>query len=198
MMFSRIHRVLTAVILLWGQTALAAVPTSVARLRDEPAIKDVQQAALRFFGVDKDEIDSMKTRAAIKALLPKLSVSAGHVVSDATDDTINQEFSATQVWVARGTDGTATDIRGQATWNLPLLMFNPEELDVLTLGESRQRVIKEVTTLYFDRRRLQVDMMLSPPTDAQTKITKELRLEELTSLIDAMTGGWFGKEMAAD
>ena len=28
-------------------------------------------------------------------------------------------------------------------------------------------------------------------------LTKELRLEELTGLIDAMTGGWFQKELDA-
>ena len=45
------------------------------------------------------------------------------------------------------------------------------------------------------RRRLQVDMLLTPPTDRATLLSKNLRIEELTGLIDAMTGGWFQRQL---
>ena len=51
--------------------------------------------------------------------------------------------------------------------------------------------LDEVTRLYFDRRRLQVEQLLSPPSDIKTQIKNELRLQELTASIDALTGGKF-------
>ncbi len=50
---------------------------------------------------------------------------------------------------------------------------------------------KEITRLYYTRRRLQVDLILNPPRDAPTKLSKELRVDELTATLDAMTGNLF-------
>jgi hypothetical protein len=77
------------------------------------------------------------------------------------------------------------------TWNLPQLVFNAEELDVASLAGLMEGLLKESTRLYFMRRRLQVDMILTPPTDQASLLSKDLRLQELTGLLDAMTGGWF-------
>ena len=38
-------------------------------------------------------------------------------------------------------------------------------------------------------------MLLTPPTDRATLLSKNLRIEELTGLIDAMSGGWFQEEL---
>ena len=86
-------------------------------------------------------------------------------------------------------------MRGKVAWNLPQLVFNAEELDVASLAGLVEGLLKESTRLYYMRRRLQVDMILTPPTDQASLLTKQLRLEELTGLIDAMTGGWFSRAL---
>ena len=89
------------------------------------------------------------------------------------------------------------NVRGKATLNLPRLIFNPEELDVASLAGLVEGILKESTRLYYMRKRLQVDMVLKPPTDQATLISKRLRIEELTAMLDAMTGGWYQKALDA-
>ncbi len=58
--------------------------------------------------------------------------------------------------------------------------------------QLRNDILAEVTRLYFERRRLQIEMAESGET-GQERIDKELRLQELTSLINRLTGGHFTK-----
>ena len=61
--------------------------------------------------------------------------------------------------------------------------------------QLRDDVLDEVTSLYFGRRRLQIEMRLTPPQDTTLMCEKQLRLQELTAGIDALTGGWFSRNM---
>ena len=61
--------------------------------------------------------------------------------------------------------------------------------------QLRDDVLDEVTRLYFERRKLQIELKQDPPKDVDEYIEKELRLQELTANIDAMTGGWFSREI---
>ncbi len=187
-----------------GGTAMASqdpIDRALEELKQEPTVREVQEAALRNFQVNTDQVDSMRSRAAIKALAPVLEVSGGYSVSDTYE--LSENFAenyylgggANKPWITRGADGDAYDVRGKLAWNLPQLIFNAEELDVASLAGLVEGLLKESTRLFFMRRRLQVEMILTPPTNRETMLTKELRLEELTGLIDAMTGGWFQREL---
>jgi hypothetical protein len=183
---------------------LAATPDGVhealAELKREPNVRNVQEAALEYFRVNQDQIDSMRSRARLKALAPVLEVSGGYTKSELDDVNFNaaegfgvQSFQdgLTEPWIIRGSGGMGWNIRGKATINLPRLIFNPEELDVASLAGLVEGILKESTRLYYMRRRLQVDMILKPPTDQATMLSKQLRIEELTAMLDAMTGGWY-------
>jgi hypothetical protein len=61
--------------------------------------------------------------------------------------------------------------------------------------QLRDDVLNEVTRLYFERRRLQVETLLSGPEDIADKIENELRLQELTASIDAITGSYMLKRL---
>jgi hypothetical protein len=160
-------------------------------LKAEPTVRDVQEAALRYFHVNQRQVESMRTRASQKALAPVVEFSGGFTDSDTDEDTLNYEFHPSSPWVQRYAGGRAWDVRAKLSWNLPRLVFNSEELDVASLAGLVEGLLKESTRLYFMRRRLQVDMILNPPGDTATLLTKELRIQELTGLLDAMTGGWF-------
>ena len=67
-----------------------------------------------------------------------------------------------------------------------------EAQDIVKL---RDKVLDEVTRLYFDRRRLQVDQLLSPSLDLKGQIEAELRLQEMTANLDALTGGAFSASL---
>jgi hypothetical protein len=80
-------------------------------------------------------------------------------------------------------------------WRLDKLVMSSERIRIINEAQDivklRDKVLDEVTRVYFDRRRLQVDQLLSPSSGLREKIKNELRLQELTASIDALTGGEF-------
>jgi hypothetical protein len=195
----RISLIAIALTMLMGIPVASAqhnVQAQLQTLKREPAVRQVQEASLRYFRVNSNSVNSMRRRASWKALLPVTEVSGGFTKTDLDEETKNfEKFIDGSSWLLKGTGGEAYEIRGKLSWNLPQLIFNPEELDVASLAGLMEGILKESTRLYFMRRRLQVDMILSPPTDRATLLSKQLRLEELTGLLDAMTGGWFQREL---
>lgn len=157
----------------------------------EPSIREVQKSALEFFNIDANTVGSMRTRAKLKALLPKIEVRYRAGSDNAAIQTY--DFLAGQ---AVSKDDGAADLQEfqvSGSWNLPSLMFNAEVLDVSSLAVLQEGVLKNVTRLYYTRRRMQVNLILNPPRDAETRITKSLRIEELTATLDAMTGNLFAR-----
>jgi hypothetical protein len=61
--------------------------------------------------------------------------------------------------------------------------------------KTRDSLLKAVTKTYFARRKLQIDLMLNPPSDITEKLEMDLRLQEMTAQLDAQTGGWFSKNI---
>jgi len=61
--------------------------------------------------------------------------------------------------------------------------------------ELRDSILDDVTRSYFERRRLQVELITDPPTEPKAQLAKELRIQELTAILDGLTGGWFSSEI---
>lgn len=174
------------------------VQAQIDALEEEPSIQQAQAAALRFFNVDPAAVEGMRSRAAMKGLMPSVSAGYRQAWTHLGIESINVEFRNPEDGPAIIDDanGGLQEIQVGASWNLPLLVFNAEVLDVGSLAVLQEGVLKEVTRLYFTRRRLQIDLILDPPADPATRMSKELRIAELTSTLDAMTGNLFSEAEA--
>lgn len=173
------------------------VQSELAELKAEPSIQDVHVAALRFFNLDPDTVSSMRTRANFKALLPDLTVRFNNRNSTIDAEQFNlATHGDEEPLTIDDAQGTAQELQVSGTWSLSRLMFNPEVLDVGSLAVLQEGVLKESTRLYYTRRRLQVDLILNPPKDGATRLSKELRIEEMTATLDAMTGNIFARYQA--
>lgn len=88
-----------------------------------------------------------------------------------------------------------------ATWDLDRLVMSSEQIRVINEAQDvvklREKVLGEVTRLYFERRRLQVDLLLNPKSDLLGQVRDELRLRELTANLDAFTGGRFSESIGS-
>ena len=60
--------------------------------------------------------------------------------------------------------------------------------------QLRDDIMNEITRTYFERRRLQIETYLSPPRDIKQILEKDLRIQELTADLDALTGGYFSAQ----
>ena len=61
--------------------------------------------------------------------------------------------------------------------------------------QLRDDIVDEVTRTYFERRRLQIALLTNPPPDQQASLDKELRLQELTGILDGLTGGYVSQHL---
>lgn len=165
------------------------------RYAGEPTVREVQEQAVAYSNVHPEIIDSWRLRARTNALAPRLRTGA--------QGTLNRDLRTVTQTGEADTEFKNDDNGGrltvETTWELDRLIFEPREMDVareaVRISNLRDRVLDEVTRRYFERRRLQIDIELSPPTDLADRVKKELRLQELTADIDAATGGWFGDKL---
>jgi hypothetical protein len=167
----------------------------MARFKDEPSVREVQRAAIAYYNVSPDVIQSLRGKARRKAMLPGLTISGATYKSTsalAVDDIIYRPVGIAQY---QDQNYAYTGASATLTWSLDKLVFNAEELDVMSLIGIQDGIQREVTTLYYVRRRLQIEQLLNPPTTTAARIAAELRLEELTGLLDAYTGGFFSKSI---
>ena len=197
-----LHRCIGIGLLLLGLSASDAlaqrgfspeVQRKLEALKEEPTVREAQKAALEFFNIDPGAVTSMRRRAAVKGLMPSLEARYRHNKSNLDVDTRNTTIDD-QPFLFDRVEGGVNEIQVGVRWNLPLLVFNAEVLDVGSLAILQEGVLKEVTRLYYTRRRLQIDLILNPPNDPGTLVSKDLRIEELTSTIDAMAGNIFSRQ----
>ncbi len=162
----------------------------------EPKIREVQVAAIKYYNVSPSKIASLRSRTRSKALIPGIAVGFTNSLSSfnrSVDDIIFRN-----VGIAKLEEQNADFVgfSASASWSLDRLVFNAEELDVMSLIGIQDGLQREVTALYYVRRRLQIEMLLNPPKTLASRLSGRLRLEELTGLLDAYTGGYFSRKIA--
>jgi hypothetical protein len=183
-----------ATVSLVAQVALpgaARAPGAVLRrFASEPDVREVQRAAARWVGADPKRFRSWRRRVRKAAWLPQLRV---RVQRGYEDDLLSNASGQT-----RAMDDELT-LEFRAQWDLDRLLFDRNELylsrEAALLAELRQDVVAEATRLYFERRRLQVELLVEPPVHAHSLLRARLRLEELTAALDGLTGGFFRRAL---
>ena len=58
----------------------------------------------------------------------------------------------------------------------------------------RNDILDEVNKLYFERRRVKIELAYLSPQESRKIEEKKLRLEELSASLDALTGGFFSRQ----
>ena len=175
------------------------IQKALQELKSEPTIQEVHRAALRFYNAEPEKIASMRSRAKWKYILPDVNVryrqSDNGVFIDKLDF-LQGEPSQNYAIGKDQSEGDVKEFQVSGTWSFSRLLFNPEVLDVSSLAGLQEGVLKEVTRIYYTRRRLQIDLILSNPRDPATRLSKELRIEQLTATLDALTQSLFSKNAA--
>ena len=175
------------------------IQKALQELKTEPTIQEVHRAALRFYNAEPEKIESMRSRANWKYILPDVNVRYRQSDNGVFIDKLDFLQGAADQNYAIGKDRSEGDVKEfqvSGTWSLSRLLFNPELLDVSSLAGLQEGVLKEVTRIYYTRRRLQIDLILSNPRDPATRLSKELRIEQLTATLDALTQNLFSKSSA--
>ncbi len=169
----------------------AEVADALRVLAQDPAIADVQKAALDHFAVSQDDLASYRATARLRALLP--SVSGGYTQDD--DKSRRSETNYLE-WVNRtppqisdDTNSTGRTYTAALTWSLSSLVFDANQLEAYALVGIHEDVLTEVTRLYYTRQHNLLALTLDPPKDPRAKAALVLRTREIEAMLEAMTGG---------
>ncbi|MCB9637691.1 MAG: hypothetical protein H6728_17705 [Myxococcales bacterium] len=160
----------------------------------EPSIRQLHKAGLEYALVNQDRIGGLVSRARHSGWLPEFRVRYNRNTDD--DRTTSFPTLNSPILTTQATDDDHR-LEFRATWRLDDLIFNRNEITVYRelrrLVELRTDILKEITKLYFERRRLQLDLMVRRPSNLLAYLRQRLRLQELSADLDALTGGNFSR-----
>jgi NifB/MoaA-like Fe-S oxidoreductase len=84
-------------------------------------------------------------------------------------------------------------------WDLGNVIYSSDQTSIDSreklMVELRNDLLSEATRIYYERRRLQIDLVFMPPVSEQEHLENLLRVDELTALLDGMTNGFFSKRL---
>ncbi|MCA9400436.1 MAG: hypothetical protein KC713_02325 [Candidatus Omnitrophica bacterium] len=157
--------------------------------REEPTIQEVQQWAIIYAEVNADKIKLWRRQARVRALVP--SVSTG--IDRSATDLFHWNTGANPDELQKGKEYLDWDV--SLNWDFGDMVWSGDQTSIDSrsklLVELREDILDQVTRLYFERRRLQLELVLLRDLDARALMDKEMRVEELTALLDGYTGGRF-------
>ncbi|MEW6008878.1 MAG: hypothetical protein AB1629_04510 [Candidatus Omnitrophota bacterium] len=160
---------------------------------NEPTISEIQKQAIIYGEVHPDKINNWRKLAAKKALLPKLTADADRYVTDL----VHWDSGANPDVLLKGDDVVQWGV--SLTWDFGNLIWNSDQTSIDTrsrlMVQLRQDILDEINRLYFERRRMQLALIKSPPEGEMQRMEKELRIDELTADLDALTGGYFSRNI---
>lgn len=168
----------------------------------EPDVRAVQAMTLRYTNTNPDLVEGWLSASRTAYILPKLQLGYEKKLNlnNGYDYQPNENGDLESV-----KDDADADNDDKYTvkmeWRLDKLVMSSERIRVINEAQDivklRDKVLDQVTRLYFDRRRLQVDRLLNPPGEVKGQIESELHLQELTANLDALTGGAFSAALPA-
>lgn len=158
------------------------------RLPTSPSIQEIQQAALRRATVSPKVTRRWLHRARAAAALPSVrgeldvKLDQGWQLDQEAGlaDEVSQDLGAGRIF------------RVRAAWDLDRLIFDTNELRAVQAGldvaSFRERLLVQVTQLYFERQQLLVEIELLPAKDGYEAIARHVRRAEVEAILEGLTG----------
>ena len=200
----------------WAAAAADAMVAADYPAPSEPAIVDVQAAALEHHGLDRGEAREWKKRARLSALLPRLELRYDRRVKDYVDVNVTENVYVGSSGVTVGPNegkysqnsNNDQNIGVRAVWQLGGIVFNTDQLaisrEARSLMHERMTLTAQVNKHYHERRRLIgiIDELERGILSHGMKGTPQhelflarVRLAEETAFLDGLTGGWFSRNL---
>jgi len=178
-----------------GLTSKKINGTLARRKGEELSIREVQEIAIRYAEVGPDKIEQWRRLANKKAWLPEFSVGVSRNSADVWHWESGSSTKYSDDTLRRGRDTIDWDV--SLKWDLSEIIWNDDQISIDVRSrlnaQLREDILDEVTKLYFERLRLKMEMDGIRIEDRKKLNQMELKIEELTASLDALTGGRFSK-----
>ena len=176
--------------------------TSIVRNFDhEPGIAEVQELTVAYAEVNSTKIQQWRRQARKRAWFPKLDIGVdGGRGWSHSDSLWGSSSSGGTHYVGPDDKSASRDIGWDVSlsWDFADIVWSSDQTSIDSrsklMVELREDVLNQVTRIYFERRRLQLEALVSL-SDPQGNIEQQLRIAELTALIDGLTAGAFSRRI---
>ncbi|MDP2929346.1 MAG: hypothetical protein Q8O01_04710 [Candidatus Omnitrophota bacterium] len=162
-------------------------------LDGEPTFRELRDAAIKYAEVSPEKIKRWRAESKASALLPKVSFGADRNTTDLWHWESGSSTKAGDDVLVPGQD--SIDWGASVSWELGNIVWNDDQtnIDVRSrlMVQLRNDILDDLRRAYYERKRLQFELMANPPKDMSAKFEKDLRLQELTQSIDDLTGNYF-------
>ena len=168
----------------------------------EPRLEDVVSRGLEVNRVLRSDLSRKRRRSTWSHILPLLQIDARRRHIDLGYQTANLSFGGFSPsgddWdPALETFGRFDNwhVQVMANWDLHELIAARDELPIGRVFEENDELAEEIRetliALYSERRRLQIQTALDPNVDLRRTILRQMRVRELTSLLNLLTDDIF-------
>ncbi|MEI7750611.1 MAG: hypothetical protein WCJ71_00855 [Candidatus Omnitrophota bacterium] len=162
-------------------------------LRVEPSAREIHKRVIQYADVSNGKIKRWHAESRLAGFLPTFSFGKS-LDRNASVSTYSGKFITGPEDVSKGWDG-------DVSWDLGDMIFSSSQTSIDSrekmMVELRNDLLSEATRIYYERRRLQIDLVFMPPVSEQEHLENLLRMDELTSLLDGMTDGFLSKKLEA-
>ena len=174
----------------------------------EPSVIEVQREALRFASLPtNNDYKKYRLQARLRNIIPKIGFDLNSTGTNlgyyqfekgiSSDVSLNNKFDANRLTRLQHDGKSYKQVT--VSWDANQLLYDDEIKEILNLARLtaniKENLLDDVTRIYYQRRRLQLENMFQEAIDIKSKTLKELEVAELTGQLDSRTGGWFSKEV---
>lgn len=185
---------------LWWITEVSAVPPGQEVLdtfrnwiQSEPPVTHIQQSAVRYAHVGNGKIARWQRQSRLAALLPEFSIESDWTAEPNVD--IDRGGTLDKDTFISGPENNEFAWGLSFDWDFSKFIWSDAQtgIDVREklMVELRDEILREVTRLYFERRRAQWALAAGQTADIQMYLDTAIRIDELAAQIDALTGNQF-------
>ncbi|MBN2121320.1 MAG: hypothetical protein JW734_09750 [Candidatus Omnitrophica bacterium] len=154
-------------------------------LRLEPGYGEIQEAALRYNDIHPDKTKFWRKSLLFRALFPTVSLDYDKIVT--YDSGSDVYYTGPNDWGV------------SFSWDVGDLIWNSYQDDIDTRTrlntQTRIDILDDLRRIYFERRKLKLELTRRPPAEEDELAQKQLYLEELNAALDSYTGGYFSKRI---
>jgi hypothetical protein len=160
-------------------------------LAHEPSAREIHKRVIQYADVANGKIKRWHALSRLAGALPTFSFGKS-LDRNASITTYSGKYITGPEDVSRGWDA-------DVSWDIGDTLYSSDQTSIDSrekmMVELRNDLLSEATRIYYERRRLQIDLVFTPPASEQEHLENLLRLDELTSLLDGMTDGFFSKRL---
>ena len=157
----------------------------------EPSAREVHKHVIQYANVGNGKIKRWQALSRIAGVLPTFSFGK-NLDRNPSISTYSGKYITGPEDVSKGWDADVSWDFGDTVYSSDQTSIDSREKMMV---ELRNDLLSESTRIYYERRRLQIDLVFTPPLSEQEHLENLLRMDELTALLDGMTEGFFTKKL---